>query len=261
MKTAARAGSAAALALAACAPAPSGTGGRPPASSGAERGYTPPPAVTGAGRLSEGRVLLVGTAPAASRVRVASPGGQAAYALTDATGAWKMVLPPADGVRLFGVSAPVQGRVVQAEGYLVVTPRGEAAQLRAGSGAVVLGRQGPGVALLAVDFDRKGGAVVSGRAPAEASVSITVDGAGVGHVAADPSRRFMLALNKPLDAGVHTIAVSAGGAVQQESLSVAPPDPLSAGPFRAEATPSGWRVDWLTPGGGVQSTVLFETMG
>jgi hypothetical protein len=249
------------LALAACAPAPGASGGPPPAASGAERGYTPPPAVTSAVRAGEGRVLLYGTAPPASRLRVASPAGQEMFALADAGGTWRMALPPAADVRLFGVSAPVAGRLVQSEGYLAVTPGGEAARLRAGSGAVVLDRPGPGIALLAADFDRKGGTVVSGRAPAHAPVKITADGVSVGQASVDASGRFILALDKPLSPGVHAIVASAGGASAEVSLTISPPDPLTAGPFRAESTPAGWRVDWLTPGGGVQSTVLFQAGG
>ena len=71
----------------------------------------------------------------------------------------------------------------------------------------------------------------------------------------------MLALDKPLSPGVHAIAASTGGARAEVSLTVSPPAPLAAGPFRAESTPDGWRVDWLTPGGGVQSTVLFQAGG
>jgi len=249
------------LALAACGPAPGASGGRPPAASEAERGYAPPPAVTFAARAGEGRVLLSGTAPAASRVRVASPAGQQTFVLADAGGAWRMALPLAADVRLFGVSAPVAGRVVQAEGYLAVTPHGEAAQLRAGSGAVVLDRPGPGIAVLAADFDRKLAAVISGRAPALALVKIAVDGEGVGQTNADASGRFMLALDKPLKPGAHAIAASAGGLSNEVSLTASPPDPLTGGPFRAEAALAGWRVDWLTPGGGVQSTVLFQAGG
>ena len=39
--------------------------------------------------------------------------------------------------------------------------------------------------------------------------------------------------------------------------------PLTAGPFLAARTASGWRIDWMTPGGGVQTTFLIappETM-
>ncbi|MGH7024707.1 MAG: hypothetical protein ACREEB_14115 [Caulobacteraceae bacterium] len=250
-----------AIAAAACSPAPRAS--RPPAAmtSGAERDYAPPPAAVTAARMGGGRVQISGTAPPAARVRLASPSGQPLFTVSDAAGGWNLLLPPADSVRLFGLSAPVRGRIVQAEGYLAVTAGGEVAQLRAGSGAVVLGRTSDQVALLAADFDRKGGAVLSGRAPADAPVAITVDGDPRGPTKADPGGAFMLALNKPLAPGAHVIEVSAGGVRRAFPLTVSPAAPLTAGPFRADVVPDGWRIDWLTPGGGVQSTVLFGPTG
>jgi len=246
------------IALVACAPPPPGQRSTP-AASGAELGYAPPPAATGAARLTGGRVMLSGTTAPGNRVRLATPTGAAYFAPADPQGAWRVILPPADGVRLFGLSAPMSGRVVQAEGYLAVTPRGEAVQFRAGSGALVLGPPGRGVALLAVDFDGKGGTVLSGSAPAGGPVKIEVDGQARGPATADATGRFMLALNEPLSAGDHLVAVSAAAAGQQATLTISKAPPLNSGPFRATGVVDGWRVDWLTPGGGVQSTVLLET--
>jgi hypothetical protein len=153
------------------------------------------------------------------------------------------------------------GRPIQAEGYLAVTPSGRAAQLRAGSGAAALQRVGPGVATLAADFDRKGAAVLSGRAPPGAQVVVRVDGARRGPVRADAAGRFMFALNEPLSPGDHIVGAAAGGAEDQTSLTVSPAEPLNAGPFHAQPVAEGWRIDWQTPGGGVQTTVLFGPPG
>jgi hypothetical protein len=35
--------------------------------------------------------------------------------------------------------------------------------------------------------------------------------------------------------------------------------PLVGGPYRATATPVGWRIDWITPGGGQQTTLLMAS--
>lgn len=250
--------------LSACGPAPGEAerGARGEVGSGAEGGYTPPPAVTGAQRLTAGRVLLTGTATPMVTVRLASPTGQAVFARSDRAGAWRLLLPPAKEVRLFGLSEPAHGRPVQAEGYVAVTPSGLAAQLRAGSGAVALGPQPPGPAILAADYDRKGGTVISGVAPPASPVTLEVDGAVREPAHVDGRGRFMLALNEPLQPGSHVLAAQAStGAHEEASLTISAAEPLAGGPFRATSAAGGWRVDWLTPGGGVQSTVLFDRQG
>ncbi|HEY2481524.1 MAG TPA: hypothetical protein VGI30_04930 [Caulobacteraceae bacterium] len=229
-----------------------------PGASVAERGYAPAPTVTGARRLSAGRLMLSGTATPAAKVRLASPAGEAIFATSDAAGGWRFVLPADNTVRLFGLSAQVQGRPVQAEGYVAVTPSGQAAQLRAGSGSVALQARRPAPLILAVDFDRKGGAVISGQGPTAGPVTLQVDGAAPQPARVDKDGRFMLALNEPLAAGPHVLTVAGAGSRFATALTVSPAEPPTSGPFRAEPTPGGWRIDWRTPGGGVQSTVLFD---
>ncbi|HEY1415691.1 MAG TPA: hypothetical protein VGF42_07380 [Caulobacteraceae bacterium] len=172
-----------------------------------------------------------------------------------------MIVPAAGDVRLFGLSAASSGRTVQAEGYLAVAPNGEAAQLRSGSGSRAIITRGAGVALLAADFDRKGGTVISGEAPAGASVSITVDDQRRGLAKTGADGRFLLALNEPLKVGAHSILAEAGGAQVKKTLDVSAATRPSGGPFQARTVDGGWRIDWLTPGGGVQSTVLYQPSG
>jgi hypothetical protein len=223
----------------------------------AERGYVAPPAVTAAAPGPGGAVVLTGAAAPLARVRLTDPAGEALYSQADRRGVWRLVLPGAARARLFGVSMPLNGRSVQAEGYLALAPEGLAAQLRAGSGAVALGRRETSVAILAADFDGKGGAVLSGVAPAGAAVNVGVDGTGRGAARADAAGRFMLALGEPLKSGRHSLAANAGAERAEVSLAVSPAPMPSPPPFAAAPVAGGWRIDWLTPGGGVQSTVLF----
>ena len=103
--------------------------------------------------------------------------------------------------------------------------------------------------------------MISGGAPTGASVSITVDDQKRGLAKAGADGRFLLALNEPLKEGAHSIlAESVGTRVQRTLVVSAPPYP-SGGPFQARAVDGGWQIDWLTPGGGVQSTVLFQSPG
>jgi hypothetical protein len=146
-------------------------------------------------------------------------------------------------------------RVVQAEGYVVVTPEATAAQLRAGAGALVIrGKSGHGI--LAVDFDSKGGAVVSGLASPRAPLVLMVDGVARARGAAGADGRFAIPLDEPLSLADHRLEVVDGARQVSAAARLSPASPLSSGPYRAARTADGWRIDWLTPGGGLQSTLI-----
>lgn len=218
--------------------------------------YLTPPNVTSA-RAGPARIALGGVAPPNSRVRLATPQGEAAYAQADAKGVWSLALPAAADARIFGLSATVGPRTAQGEGYLLLTPAGEAVMLRAGAGAIRIGRQGRS-GVDAVDFDREGGAVVSGRAPANAELRIHIDGDQTAEGRADAQGRYAVALAQPISAGTHQIDVFGDAAENSVSIDARPAAPISSGPFRAAAVTGALRIDWMTPGGGVQSTLLLE---
>jgi hypothetical protein len=41
-------------------------------------------------------------------------------------------------------------------------------------------------------------------------------------------------------------------------VEVSPPLPATAGPVRSTLSAGGWRIDWMTPGGGLQTTQLLS---
>lgn len=229
------------------------------AASGQEAAYVPPPVLTATGIRPDGRLSLSGKAAPGMRVRLATPAGEAVTATVDDQGAWRLDAPASPQPRLFGLSmADAKGRTVQAEGYLVVLPDSRAAQLRSGSGAVVFAAPVTTVGILAVDYDRKGGAVISGQAAPGTTVSIRVDGLQKGQDTASADGRFDVALSEPLTKGDHAIDASAGEHQVHTVASVSPAPTLTQGPYRAERAPLGWRIDWMTPGGGVQSTIIVD---
>lgn len=249
------AASVAVVALAAC-------GGRPqpepaPAPKGeADAGYVAAPALTGA-RAEAGEAVLEGAAAPGARVRLAEPSGAATQAIANAEGRWRLRLPAPPEPRVFGLSMTTAGRVVQAQGYILLTPGGRAMLLRAGAGATSPGEPGsPRIA--AFDFDREGGAVVSGVATPNAALSVRVDGrqAGAGRAGADG--RFSLALPQPISPGVRRIEVVGDTFRSAIAVDASPAAPLTAGPFRASGGAEGLRADWLTPGGGLQSTWILN---
>lgn len=222
----------------------------------ADAGYLAPPHVTAA-RLDGETLRLSGEAPAGSRVRLATPEGQALFAEVDSKGTWRLAVPRSAQPRIFGLSATAGGRLVQSEGYLLLTPEGEAALLRAGAGALRVGRAGKND-IDSVDFDREGGAVVSGRAPAGAALSLHVDGRKVAEGRADAKGRYVLAMTQPLELGSRQVDVFGDATENPVMVEATPAAALSSGPFRASAVAAGLRVDWMTPGGGVQSTILLK---
>ncbi len=225
-----------------------------------EGAYIPPPALTAASTAPGGRLSLAGRAAPNMRVRLATPAGEAMFAPVDDQGQWRLDLSAAPTPRLFGLSmADSAGkRIVQAEGYLAVLPDGRAAQLRSGAGAEVFAGAAPSVRILAVDYDRQGGAVISGVTSPGASVIIRVDGVQRGQGAADADGRFDIPLSEPLAKGDHQIEASDGEHQVRTLAPVSPAPTLTQGPYRAERAPLGWRIDWVTPGGGVQSTIIVD---
>lgn len=249
------------LAMAGC-----GRGGSFPARSSApvtgsaeiDPGYRAPPELSAAQRAADGVVTLSGRAPASSRVRLASPMGAVVETAADGSGAWRAVLGPVSEPALYGLSAEAEGRKVQAEGYVAVLPGPPGvALLRAGAGAQPLEPLGSALRITAVDFDGDGAAVVSGQARPGSALRVLVDGAGPVNGAAGGEGRFSLTLPNPLAPGVRRIQVLSPTGSAATQVRVAPAKAFFDVPYRAAREGSGWRIDWITPGGGAQSTVLL----
>ena len=239
-----------------CGPRPSAAAAGHAKREGPDASYVAPPAVTGAS-LNGGRVALNGTAQAGSRVRLAAPNGAASLVTADAAGRWRLSLSAASEPRLFGLSLTSGARTVQGQGYLLLTPGGEGVLLRSGAGALRLGaRAKPG--LTAFDFDRQGGAVVSGTAAPGSSVTLRGGHGRAADGRADSAGRFAVALAEPLGPGLQRITVIGDFGQDSAVIDATPAAPLAEGPIRSVRTAAGLRVDWMTPGGGVQSTLITD---
>lgn len=248
------------LAVIACGGQGKGTDGRQADRVSPNAGYIAPPIPALATRLPDGGVQLTGRAPAAAQVRLASPDGTAVQAVAGASGAWTLTLPPASDVRMFAVSAKAGDDILRAEGALIVlpAPATPAVLARAGFGAAALAPSPGAPQLVALDYDSSGGAAVAGFAAKGAEVRLSLDGDPAGIDQADQAGRFaILAPNERLTNGRHTLSVEASGALARAEAAYSAPQPL-ASPFRALRQPGAWRVDWSLPGGGVQTTVVFD---
>lgn len=227
----------------------------------AEAGYLAPPLTLAAQPSRDGTVVLSGSAAPGATVRLGTPSGEVLNAVADGKGAWTATAKLSQTVKLYGLSMSVEGRTVQSEGYLAVTPDGGAAQLRAGAGAQVISPPSRRPRILAIDYDRDGGAVVSGIGTPSADVGLRVNRVARGDSNVDSQGRFAIALTQPLAQGPHEFEVAAEGGEDRLVAATVRPTPPSGAPFQASRGDEGWRIDWMTPGGGVQTTLLFDRRG
>lgn len=240
---------------------PSGGFGARQAQTGADApdpGYRAPPQVRDVAKGADGSVSLSGRAMPSSRVRMVSPAGVQVETVADGSGVWTAPIGPVSEPVLYRLAEEAGGQRVEADGLVAVLPGAPTvAVLRAGSGAEVVRDAGQGpLKILAVDYDVAGGAVVSGRAGAGVSVRVLVDGQAAMEGAVGADGRFSLTLPKPLAPGNHHLQAVTRQAAAETDIVVTPPAPPKDGPYQAQALTAGWRLDWITPGGGAQTTLL-----
>lgn len=254
----------AATAVAACGPSTQPAATAPPEAPrpAADAGYLDPPEPVAAVRRPQG-LALSGTAPSGSEVRLASPDGGGGAAVADAKGDWTLILPaPMGQPAMYALSARLGDRTIRAEGAVMVLPPPGPPLLMARAGFAALPLEGPAqrLQITALDYDSGGGAAVAGVGPARARVRLTIDGVEAGLDQADAKGRFaVIGANRPLEPGLRTLRVEAGGGGAAEiKVQVRAVQPLGDAAFRAERQDGGWRLDWARAGGGVQSTFVFD---
>jgi hypothetical protein len=231
----------------------------------AATGYAVPPELREAGRSAAGGVELKGTARPDAQIRLVSPDGTAIPAVADHTGAWELrvfVQEP----RLYALADDLSGRLVRARGYIaLLPPPGEpVVLLRPSAGPHALGGPRARPQVTAVDYDRGGAGVVSGLAAAGQVVRAQLDGADAGEGRSDAMGAFSVSLSEVLKPGGHRVTVHAvndQGAVAtaEAQFEVGPAPTEIKPPMTATRLEDAWRLDWVTPGGGVQTTIAFDT--
>lgn len=230
---------------------------QPKAAPTAETRYLPAPAVSAAVPVADG-VRLSGLAAPGARVMLGTPTGETLSAVADDKGGWTVTAPTPDTVVLYGLFMLAGQRKVNAEGYLVLTSDGRAAELRSGGGARVLAAESRAPRILAIDFDRDGGAVVSGIGTPGADLSLRIDRNAGGTAMVSDQGRFSVVLMRPLPQGEHEFEISGEGGEDRARVVTRAADPLGEAVFRATPLGGGWRIDWRTPGGGVQTTLITD---
>ena len=234
----------------------------PVAASAGEAAYLAPPALSGAVRQA-GRLTLTGTAPADARVQLASPDGRVLSAPSDGRGGWTLTLPAPTAPEMFAFSALAGDRVVRGEGAVLLSPgpAPPALLLRSGFGALSVGLAPGGPLIVAVDYDASGGTAVAGMAPANAPIRLSLDGVFAAPAQSDGQGRFaVMAVNRTLAPGARSVEVETASGRAEVRIMMSPPAPLSA-PYRATREGKAWRIDWAPPGGGVQTSLVFDMPG
>jgi hypothetical protein len=69
--------------------------------------------------------------------------------------------------------------------------------------------------------------------------------------------RFSLTLPKALPPGSHHIRALTAKAAADAAMTITAIAPLTEGPYRITPSDAAWRVDWITPGAGLQTTMLL----
>jgi hypothetical protein len=231
---------------------------RPAAQPPAQSDYAAPPEVTQALPGPGGGLTLRGVAQPQSRVRLASPDGTAAGTTAGMNGAWSLNAPAVDQPRLLSLSEDEGGRLIRARGYLAMLPGGAVAMLRPTTGARPLIGPTSTPRIGAVDFDAAGAGVVSGRAHPDRPVRVLLDGQDAGEGRTDSQGWFDVSLSDNLKPGVHAVTVGTPDGRADARFEGSAPRPIASPPMNAARLEQGWRLDWMSPGGGVQSTILFD---
>lgn len=244
-----------AVALAGCG-RPADPGAVVPLSEAERAGYLPGPVVIAVVAAPDGAPLVRGRARPSGRIRATLPSGEAYGATADSRGRFELALPAGPGAVLTAISAEDGGRSTPTEGWLFAPSGdfGHAVMLRAGTTSRALASRAPLIAV--VDFDAAGGAGVSGRSPGPGEVRLFVDGAPAGSTQSDSEGRYSLRLAPPAP-GAHRLRAVAGDIAEERILDFTAPPAPPTGPFSATRTTGAWRVDWSTPGGGLQSTYIL----
>jgi len=248
--------------LAGCSPQPpAAVNAAAGAEAAAGQAYRPAPELLGGGGASDGQLQLYGSAAPGAVVRLSSPSGANQFATADARGVWGIVLPASAEPRLLGLSMSDDGRVVQAVDFLFVAPDRSVVRLRAGGGTRAAAPAKPGLAALALDYDNQRAATLSGVAGPHEAVTLRVDGVERGQANADAGGRFVLPLSQQLAAGSHDFDLEGVAQEVRFSVSVNAPASLGKTRFAAVRAGQGWRIDWLTLGGGEQTTLILGPPG
>ena len=217
-----------------------------------------PPEITAVSQDNTGSFIVEGQALPDGRVRFTYAGQRAIGVTADSHGRYKAELPATGLGGLYDLSIEDGGRLMYADGRLFI-PSGQAAKavlMRTGSPSRPIMRRAGVVSV--VDYDSAGALGLSGYVAPNAKVQVILGDEIRAEATSDATGYYTATTQIPpptaTDAPV-TLIVQAKGQSVTHSFSVSLPNGKPADRIRREG--QAWRVDWVLPGGGTQTTLVF----
>jgi hypothetical protein len=224
--------------------------------------YVETPAVQIAQRTPDGQIAISGRAAANAIVRLSAPEGQSLGMTSGADGAFAFTAPVSAAPRMLALTSEREGRVVHSDGALILLPAPGLPLVvaRPGYGAAPVASFKGKPAIISLDYDGGGGAMVAGIARPRALVRLFIDGQLEGEARADALGRFSApAVKHPLAPGPHAVRVETSDGAVMVAARVSRVEPLLTLAYRAVREEGAWRLDWRAAPKGVQSTLLFDS--
>jgi hypothetical protein len=220
-------------------------------------GYWRAPEITGVDQAGSNMFVVTGQTIANARVRFSYSGQRAVGVTSDSRGRFRAELPSGPNGGLFDLSTEDSGRSMHADGRLFI-PAGapeKAVLMRPGASSRPLFNDFSAVAV--IDYDRAGALAIAGRVAPTTAIEVILNGEIRARTISD-DRGFYTATTQidPPQANEteNTLSVMAGG---KETIRNFRDSRITGNEDRIARFEDGWRVDWVLPGGGMQTTLVF----
>lgn len=223
-----------------------------------EAGYARAPVITGVNQSDPSTFVVTGLATQNGRVRVVYQSSHSVGVTADSKGRFRADVPAAAPGGIYDLSMDDNGRSMHADGRLFV-PQGhpeKAVLLRSGTPSQSLLNANTVVAV--IDIGGNGGAAVTGRVAPNSDVKIFEGTDLRGQARSDAQGNYSITTRilPPTETpATWSFTVQTGNASLNENVVVSLPN--SAARDQISAVDDGWRVDWVLPGGGMQSSFVF----
>lgn len=220
-------------------------------------GYWRAPEITGVDQAGSNMFVVTGQTIPNARVRFSYAGNRAVGVTSDSKGRFRAELPSGPDGGLFDLSTEDSGRSMHADGRLFI-PVGapdKAVLMRPGAPSLALFNDLTPVAV--IDYDRAGALAIAGRVAPTTPVEVVLNGEIRARTTSD-DRGFYTAttqIEPPTESETaNTLSVVAGG---KENVRNFRDSRITGDSDRIARFEDGWRVDWVLPGGGMQTTLVF----
>ena len=220
-------------------------------------GYWRAPQITGVDQAGSNIFVVTGQTIANARVRFSYSGRRAVGVTSDSKGKFRAELPSGPDGGLFDLSTEDSGRTMHADGRLFI-PAGapeKTVLMRPGAPSLALFNETTPVAT--IDYDRAGALAVAGRVAPATAIEVVLNGEIRARTNSD-DRGFYNAttqIDPPVERETaNSLSIIAGG---KETVRNFNDSRIAGDNDSIIRVGDSWRVDWVLPGGGMQTTLVF----